>query len=124
MYYDDTPLYRQLWNFYDLYRNDNSDNSTLFEQSYIVSLLGILLGKYSIPNDLIIESLKIMIQRGEIYFDNLSKRLSLNEIYEQELFISKKLIKIRDQEIKKQIIPLPSQNLSNEQKEAYSKCIK
>nr|WP_307917144.1 hypothetical protein [Mycoplasmopsis bovis] len=121
MYYDDTPLYRQLWNFYDLYRNDNSDNSTLFEQSYIVSLLGILLGKYSIPNDLIIESLKIMIQRGEIYFDNLSKRLSLNEIYEQELFISKKLIKIRDQEIKKQIIPLPSQNLSNEQKEAYSK---
>nr|WP_307921882.1 hypothetical protein [Mycoplasmopsis bovis] len=113
-----------MWNFYDLYRNDNSDNSTLFEQSYIVSLLGILLGKYSISNDLIIESLKIMIQRGEIYFDNLSKRLSLNEIYEQELFISKKLIKIRDQEIKKQIIPLPSQNLSNEQKEAYSKCIK
>ncbi len=123
MYYDDTPLYRQLWNFYDLYRNDNSDNSTLFEQSYIVSLLGILLGKYSISNDLIIESLKIMIQRGEIYFDNLSKRLSLNEIYEQELFISKKLIKIRDQEIKKQIIPLPSQNLSNEQKEAYSSAL-
>ncbi|MCE6091154.1 AAA family ATPase [Mycoplasmopsis agalactiae] len=123
MYYDVLPFYKSLWNWYEDYRRDNSENSTLFEQSYVVSLLSLLLQKRDISDDLIIESLNVMIQRGEVYFDSDSKRLSLNEVYEQELFVAKKLIKIRDSELKQQVIPLPSQKLADEQKKAYASAL-